>query len=120
MTNPSCIAPECDMNSIEQLIVWIPALPLAAAVITAVLGPRLLRHQSHLPVIGALAASCVLSFLLLFAVRDEHRKLGENNTGGFERIVTLWTWASVDDAYQQSSSSQSDASKGGMRDFVID
>ena len=48
----------------------IPALPLAAAVIVAVLGKRLLREHSHWPVAFALAGSCVASVALIFAVQQ--------------------------------------------------
>jgi NADH-quinone oxidoreductase subunit L len=46
----------------------ILALPLAASVLTAFLGPKLLRQHSHWPCILAALASCVLSVLLLSAV----------------------------------------------------
>src|SRR5262249_54316001 len=52
-----------------QLCLWlIPALPLAASVLTAFLGPPLFRRQSHWPAILASAASCVLSVLVVVAV----------------------------------------------------
>lgn len=43
----------------------IPLLPLAAAVVTALLGPRFLRKQSHWPCIIAVIASCILSFAVM-------------------------------------------------------
>src|SRR5438132_7917508 len=43
----------------------ILAFPLAASVVTGLLGPRLLRERSHLPCIAAALASCVLSFMVL-------------------------------------------------------
>jgi NADH-quinone oxidoreductase subunit L len=46
----------------------IPVLPLAASVLTAFLGPRLLRQQSHWPCILATICSCVLSLWVLTAV----------------------------------------------------
>ncbi len=46
---------------ISKLLIAIPALPLAAAVIVAVLGKRVLREQSHWPVVLALAGSCLAS-----------------------------------------------------------
>jgi proton-translocating NADH-quinone oxidoreductase chain L len=50
-------------------ILWlIPALPLAAAVITGLFGPRFLRKNSHWPCILAVAGACVLSFLVLSKV----------------------------------------------------
>jgi proton-translocating NADH-quinone oxidoreductase chain L len=61
----------------------IPVLPLAAAVLTAFLGPTLLRRQSHWPCILASVASCVLSLAALSAV------------GGLEKGETFrryYTW----------------------------
>src|SRR5262249_34850156 len=46
----------------------IPGLPLAAAVITALLGPRLLRRQSHWPCILGVVGAGVLSFLVMIDV----------------------------------------------------
>ena len=56
------------------------------------LGKRVLREQSHWPVVLALAGSCLASVLLIFAVQqaeknDEH-----------EHLVRLWTWAVVEGA----------------------
>src|SRR5262245_20951900 len=56
------------MSNVATILWLIPALPLAAAVLTAVLGPRLLRQQSAWPCVLALAGSCVLSFLVLIQV----------------------------------------------------
>jgi NADH-quinone oxidoreductase subunit L len=46
----------------------IPLLPLAASVLTAFLGPWLLRRHSHWPCILGALGSCVLSFWVLVAV----------------------------------------------------
>jgi NADH-quinone oxidoreductase subunit L len=52
-----------------RLHLWlIPTLPLAAFVLTAFLGPKVLRKHSHWPCILAILASCVLSVLVLLAV----------------------------------------------------
>ncbi|MCC6123733.1 MAG: NADH-quinone oxidoreductase subunit L [Pirellulales bacterium] len=87
------------MPEISQLLPLIPALPLAAAMLTAVLGPRLLRKQSHWPTVLALALSCTASLMLLCKV---HREAGqeEYERSGYEKIVTLYTWANVDEAYE--------------------
>jgi NADH-quinone oxidoreductase subunit L len=58
----------------------IPALPLAASALTAFLGPRLLRGQSHWPCILAAAASCVLAFLVLLAVGDKQNTVRQYYT----------------------------------------
>ena len=50
------------------LLILIPAMPLVAAVVTAVLGPRVLRGRSHVPTVLALGISFVASLLLLFQV----------------------------------------------------
>ena len=75
---------------IPHLLIAIPALPLAAAAIVAVLGKRVLREQSHWPVALALAGSCLASVLLIFAVQEaqkDHRRV---------QVVRLWTWAAVE------------------------
>ncbi|MCU0961019.1 MAG: NADH-quinone oxidoreductase subunit L [Pirellulaceae bacterium] len=76
------------MNDWIRLLMWlVPALPLAAAVTVAALGPRVLRGASHWPVLIALATSCLASLLLLGHVRQQ--------PVGFERVESYWTWAAV-------------------------
>ncbi len=54
---------------IEKLILWlIPLAPLAAAVVTAAAGPKLLRQRSHLPCWFGLAVAVVCSFVLLLSI----------------------------------------------------
>jgi NADH-quinone oxidoreductase subunit L len=54
-------------ENVQQLVLWlIPLAPLAAAVLTAAAGPKLLRERSHLPCWLGLATSAVCSLLLLF------------------------------------------------------
>jgi len=56
-------------EEIQQLVLWlIPAAPLAAAIITALLGPKLLRSRSHLPCWSAIAVSFVCSLILLLKI----------------------------------------------------
>lgn len=51
-----------------QAYLWlIPALPLLGAVVTTLLGPRLLREQSHWPCVLATIAACVLSIMVAFS-----------------------------------------------------
>ncbi len=54
-----------------QLLWLIPALPLAAAVLIAFLGPRFLREQSHWPCVLGAAGACVLSVLTLWTVSQQ-------------------------------------------------
>ncbi len=87
------------------LLVLIPALPLAAAVVTAVFGKHLLGRQSHWPTVLAIALSFVASVVLLVDVWRESRPSAEAARQtpaeswplGYERVVRLWTWASVSD-----------------------
>jgi NADH-quinone oxidoreductase subunit L len=53
----------------DPLPLWlIPVLPLAGAVVTALLGPRLLRHFSHWPCILGSIGAFVVSLLVLVVV----------------------------------------------------
>ena len=56
------------MSDVSHLLWLIPALPLAAAFITAFLGPKLLRGQSHWPCILGAAWACVVSVIVFWAV----------------------------------------------------
>jgi NADH-quinone oxidoreductase subunit L len=49
------------MSNIASYLWLIPFLPLAASVLIAFFGPRLLRKNSHWPCVAAVATSCVLS-----------------------------------------------------------
>jgi NADH-quinone oxidoreductase subunit L len=78
---------------IPQLLVMIPALPLAAAIIVAALGKRILREHSHVPVVVALVGSCVASLALIFAVQQGGKEHAEH-------LVRLWSWAVVDPGFR--------------------
>jgi NADH-quinone oxidoreductase subunit L len=123
---------------IDTCLPLIPALPLAAAILTAVIGPWVARRAGQwqyvlaLPVIVGLAASCVLSLALVRTVQVEQQEQLDRDAGarqistGFERIVTLWTWASVNDAYELKKSDDSPpegatptALDAGWKDFQI-
>ena len=114
------------MFEIDLLLVLIPALPLAAALLTAVLGKRILRRHSHLPVVVALALACAASGMLAYqvgvesaapAAKDSQRAGAEV---GFKRVVPLWTWSDVQGAFTQPG--PADAASGDARthDFHID
>ena len=53
---------------IRTLAPLIPLFPLLACLITLVLGPKVLRGLSHLPAVIGIGASCVCSWILLFAL----------------------------------------------------
>ena len=50
------------------LLVLIPALPLGASIVTALLGARMLKDNSHVPVVVCLVAAFVASLMLLSQV----------------------------------------------------
>ncbi len=87
------------------LLVLVPALPLAAAVITAALGPRVLRGRSHVPTVVAIGLAALVSLVILVRVHrpGEHAAHGASaeQQVGHAETITLWTWASVDAAYDQ-------------------
>jgi NADH-quinone oxidoreductase subunit L len=56
------------MSDVGGYLWLVPALPLAAAFVTAFLGPRVLRGQSHWPCLLALAGSFVCAAMALGAV----------------------------------------------------
>ncbi len=99
------------MDRIDTLVILIPSLPLAATLLTAILGPRVLKQKSHWPAVLAIAGSFVLSLILLLDVRSQagmpaHDAAHAEQAGhseasgvGFERIVPLWKWAAVDHSY---------------------
>ncbi|MHB8901153.1 MAG: NADH-quinone oxidoreductase subunit L [Thermoguttaceae bacterium] len=92
---------------IPTLLVLIPGLPLAGAVLCAGLGPRLLRTRSHVPVVAGIAGSLAAAIVLLFAVRaglpSGAAEGASRGSIGYERVTTVWTWAAIGDAYQQRS-----------------
>lgn len=50
-------------------LLWlIPVAPLASAIVTALLGPKLLKYRSHLPCWSALAVSFLSSLVLLYSL----------------------------------------------------
>src|SRR5205085_4854580 len=105
-------------DTIRNCLILIPALPLAAAVLVAVLGPRFLRSYSHWPVVLALAISFVASLILLREVGQEQQRTA---AGGFEQVVTLWTWANVSNAYDlKADPPMTEPTDAGWRDFRID
>src|SRR5688572_3376585 len=98
------------MSDPAPLSILIPALPLAATLITALFGKRWLKEQSHLPALAACVLGFVLSLMLIDSVSrkalDARRAelSGAPHHGvGQETIVNLWTWALVEDARGQNN-----------------
>ena len=116
------------MDRISLLVILVPALPLAAAILTAVLGPRILRERCHYLVIAAIFGAFLCSLGLLNEVSDGQAATAareslitssESEIGTFERVVTLWTWADVGGAYSFSPA-ESEATSSDLRSFRID
>ncbi len=89
----------------QQIVLWlIPAAPLLAAIVTALLGPKLLRYKSHLPCWSALAVSFVCSLILLLkilpsveqaALPAEGEATFAQSATGPQVIATGYEWFSV-------------------------
>ena len=80
---------------VSNLLIAIPALPLLATIVTALFGRRL-GERSHLPIVVALVAAFLASFLLVAEVAKE---AGESELKvGWEQTVDVWSWLTVDDA----------------------
>ena len=109
------------MSKLQLMMILIPSLPLAAAILTAALGPRLLRERSHWVTIAALASSFVVSLLLLQQVSskaaEQAASVSSSESIGYAETVTLWRWAQVEDAITVHDPLDEVATK---RDFVID
>ena len=83
------------------LLILIPLLPLAAAIVVACFGWAL-KERSHLPIVAAIGVSFLLSLGLLKEVQNGVKALAKEPTPssvGYEKTITLWTWADVADAY---------------------
>ena len=83
------------------LLVLVPLLPLAGAILTVLLG-RTLGHRAHLPAMAGIAGAAVVAIALLAATaRDVSPAHGAHAepVRPVEMIATLWQWASFDSAY---------------------
>jgi NADH-quinone oxidoreductase subunit L len=110
-----------DFLDVSTRMTLIPALPLAAALVTALLGRTFLREHSHWPTVVGLALSFVVSLSLVFEVRELAGKAHpthESHAGvtvhpashrqaepakpavGVEIVHSLWNWATIDGAIE--------------------
>jgi NADH-quinone oxidoreductase subunit L len=90
------------MSQFDALIWLVPGLPLAAAVVTALLGKRVLRGQSHWPVVLALGGSMVISLVLVAKVHQ----FAKEEAHAEHVTPPLWTWASIDHAHPGDTSNK--------------
>lgn len=90
------------MLDTKTLVILIPALPLAATIVTAVLGATVLRGRSHVPVVTALVLSFIASILLVFRVQGQIEHAAQNRgpmpSVGWEEVVPLWSWSNIPEA----------------------
>lgn len=92
-----------------NLLTIIVALPLLSVIVTAVLGPRVLRGYSHVPTVLALLGAFICSVLLFSEIRYQQA----NNQQGHGEVVVpfgepfpIWNWATIDDAYVPSGETE--------------
>jgi NADH-quinone oxidoreductase subunit L len=103
-----------NLSDVKQLIVLIPMLPLAATLVTAIVGKRWLKERSHWPVLFAFAVAFLVSLRLLLVVNEaSHDAALENPLGGYSETVSLWRWVLVEDAVTASNDDK-------LHDFVVD
>jgi NADH-quinone oxidoreductase subunit L len=118
------------MDTISLCLILIPLLPLAAAILVGLLGAKVLREASHWPVIIAIAGSFLCSMVLMRELLQEQKNLPEG-AAGYEKVVTLWTWANLENAYDLQPAAPAEAvssnattvpapSDAGWKDFRID
>jgi NADH-quinone oxidoreductase subunit L len=77
------------MSDISALLLLIPGLPLVAAIVTALLGPKVLKGASHVPTIAAVIGSCAVTIAVLagtLMTGVERATIGAN----------FYTWFAVD------------------------
>jgi proton-translocating NADH-quinone oxidoreductase chain L len=84
------------MSDVRPYLWLIPALPLAACVVTTFLGPRLLRRRSHWPCILAAAGACILAILVFLSVY--HSVEAEGGDAGPKAVEVYYSWLKVGDA----------------------
>jgi len=113
------------MPNINILLILIPALPLAAALLTAALGPRVLRERSHMPVVTALLLSFAASMALVFQVQQKLDQTAEQGRAGrvadAEKAVTvvkLWNWCSTPHVMSKAGPLHSAALPAGAPSFA--
>ena len=97
------------MFDIPTLLILIPALPLAATLLTAALGPRVLRERSHMPVVTALLLSFAASIMLVFQVQQKIEQTAEQGRAGrvansenAVTVVSLWRWYAAPQAMSKT------------------
>jgi NADH-quinone oxidoreductase subunit L len=83
----------------STLLVLVPLLPLAGAILTVAFG-RLLKSRAHLPAVACIAAAAVVAVSLLTGMVREVGATGGHGEPAkpVEMVTELWQWAAVPDA----------------------
>lgn len=89
------------MDNLAPFLLLIPALPLVSAIVTALLGAKFLKSQSHIPTVLAFAGSFFCSLALLNEFGGAGFWLEDG--GVSPKVYSLWTWAAVGDPSVDSS-----------------
>jgi NADH-quinone oxidoreductase subunit L len=98
-------------GTLHTLMILIPALPLAAAVLTALFG-RMLGERSHWPVVVGLVSAFGCAVALLGQVR--HESTASASTVGWEATYDLWTWVKIGEAQATPEAAQPAAVDGNV------
>ncbi len=72
------------MIELESLLIIAVAAPILGTVFTAVLGPRLLRERSHIPVVAGVAVAFLASVFLAWGLWADLAKKAELGTTEFD------------------------------------
>jgi len=89
------------------LLVLVPLLPLAGAILTVLLGRRL-GPRAHLPAMAGIGAAALVAIALLGATA---RDVGGAH-GPVEVISPLWQWASIEGAATDAATGDTAATRG--------
>ena len=95
----------------EIFLLLIPLFPLLSAILTPILGPRVLREKVHYLTIAAFASSFLCSILLFSTFRSQLPA----DSSGFEITTTIWQWVNIADAFDAGESQN-----GNLVPFQID
>lgn len=93
------------MSQLDLLMVLVPALPLAAAVIVALFGAKVLREWSHVPVVLGIIGSFLCSALMLMHIGQlqDAADAEAQHLQAFEHVQRLWTWIDLSGALTNST-----------------
>jgi NADH-quinone oxidoreductase subunit L len=87
------------MSDVPSYLWLIPGLPLAAAALIALLGPRVLRRFSHWPCVVAIAGSFVLSLMVAGSIYSaDHTEVEGTQSAPTLATATYYHWITIEGA----------------------